>query len=387
MKNIYKSSSERDILRNLLFKKEFVQCKYQQSSPSPFYISEAKHGEIVMIEKVDGDIEFFPVVNNKIETISSEEWVRKLYKPFYTISGDTISVVPTHTCSLSKKLIINQVRGTATHVNQFGHFVLDELTFLTIFNHIITDSQALFVSRYSKQWQLSLISYFFSCHGGKLSNSYRTPDSLDLKPTGFESQGIIKKVVILYCQFQIVTILPPQKVTPDYSLVSRFADSYCKVYREALSEQITRFTQPWKVCLLSRRKNGNYLKRWHNSETILTKVASSLDQELSIIYPEDLDPISLILQLRSFKYIFSEPGSGIFLPLLLRNKDQIFIMPTSLANSNRKWEGMLIDFKAFSKNLHLLHGKVLDNSNINPGWNDPFMVYEKDITNFFIERR
>ena len=106
MIKVYKSSSEREILKDLSFKQNFISHKYQQSSPLPFYISEVKQGEIIMIEKVDGDIEFFPIVNNKIATISSEEWVRKLYEPFYIVAGDEISIVPTHTCKLSKNLIL-----------------------------------------------------------------------------------------------------------------------------------------------------------------------------------------------------------------------------------------------------------------------------------------
>ena len=69
----------------------------------------------------------------------------------------------------------------------------------------------------------------------------------------------------------------------------------------------------------------------------------------------------------------------------MRGNDQIFIMPTSLTNLDRRWEGMLIDFKPFSNDLHLLQGSVLDDSNTKPGWNDPFVVREKDIESILFD--
>ena len=171
----------------------------------------------------------------------------------------------------------------------------------------------------------------------------------------YKPAGIISRVTLVNAPYRIlrssiVSSSPGEEIG---KYVEKFSMKYQNIFGK-LCDGLMIDKKQSKILLLERQLNSKYPKRWLNAREFVTKLAFRLDIPCEIVSPERYDPVSLAIKSQKYNFVFSEPGSAIFLPLILRNKQQRFFMPHCLDTRIDDWPNMLIA-KAFKNSLSLIN--------------------------------
>lgn len=362
----------KDILKSLKFTKTLWEID-KESRECYIYSTKINNGQILVLQKVTGETNIFPVINNKIGIKHELDWLKFYQSNNIHASNGSLLIKPTQIGKSDEVYLLNQFRGQENMSHHFGHFLLDTIPFYAaIISKYKNQNRVKFIDNFHKDWQLSLLSYIFPTQLKFLHEACINVEELASSlAKANKPSGIIKHLLLIECSYEIIR--SSFQVGPGYCRqLGKIADNYFRKYRSYLENLMhSQIEAASKNVALLTRCNTQY-PRWKNDIEALNSSTKYLDLNLSIIYPEKFDPVELAILLASYKYIFAAPGSAILLPLLMRNSSQKFFMPTNyILKSSNHYPDYLVDFQAFSNSLKIIpHSCIFSES----GWNSEFIV-------------
>lgn len=374
-----RETKDEEILKLFTFRKQEFDRSFTRNN-SYFWLSDRVYGSFIVVEKIDNAIEVFPIVNDKMVPVSEGYWLENFYGTHFSSKNNIMKIMPTHVVNSDNTFLLKRIRGNQTMTMHYGHFLLDELTFLRCFLSL-NDSKLLFLGNYDDLWQKSLLSFFFPLNLSDITQShYHTSFFEQEGTTEHKPAGIISRVTLVNAHYRIVRAA--LETCPAKS-IGILANNFTKKYRDNFSFLCSsRQDQDSskKILLLERQHGSRFPKRWLNAGEFIEKLANHLNMHCDIITPEDWDPLSLAVYLQRYQFIFSEPGSAILFPLLLRNKRQRFFMPHCLDTSNEEWPEMLVDFKIFNDSLYVFNASPHCGTKYGD-WSTQFLTNKKHLAN------
>jgi len=374
-----KTVTDREILASFEFNK--VPLTFNNYSHHSYYLSNICDGSFLVVEKCDDAVEVYPIVNGQMYPVSWGYWLENYYATHFKQEGQYMIIRPTHILNTRNPFIVKRIRGNQTMTMHFGHFLLDELNFIRCFLSFPESLDYSFIGDYNKKWQTSLLSYFFPTKLQRIISSDRTLKSLQQDAVmENEPSGIIRSVILVNAPYRIIRLTLSH--WPGVQ-IGKVTDDICAPIRKSIANISPTCINNKSIALLERRVDYKYPKRWMNAFETVSQCSNDLDFHFTSFYPEDYDPVALFMKLSTYRHIVSEPGSALFLFLMLRQSGQNFYMPHVLKRiHNRHWPSMLLDFKSFGPSLVTMTGTPL------PGegneWHSRFTLTPEELKSVII---